>query len=91
MVLNVILKEDPNFDTIRPVGAVHDAQYYEIRNDMIDHWAPRIKANFDDPTRLKRWFGYEPPVAITGDCKIGNHWGDAKDWSSGEPLPFTPR
>lgn len=91
MVLVKIAQKDPNFETIRPVGAVHDAQYYEIRNDMLEYWPTEIKKNFDDPTRLRKWFGYEPPVAITGDCKIGTHWGDAKDWELGQPLPFTPR
>lgn len=86
-----IEKEDPNFETIRPVGMVHDAQYYEIRNDKIDYWAPIIKHIFDDPTRLKSWFDYTPPLPITGDCKLGNHWGDAKDWSPGEDLHYEPR
>jgi uracil-DNA glycosylase family 4 len=87
----IIMKEDPNFETIRPVGSVHDAQYYEIRNDKVNYWAPIIKKNFDDPTRLKEWFDYVPPLPITGDCKIGNHWGDAKDWDIGQPFPHEMR
>jgi len=87
----IIMKEDPNLETIRPVGSVHDAQYYEIRNDKVNYWAPIIKKNFDDPTRLKEWFDYTPPLLITGDCKIGNHWGDAKDWDIGQPLPYEMR
>lgn len=90
-MFHIIEKEDPNFETIKPVGSVHDAQYYEIRNDKIDYWAPKIKQVFDDPTRLKEWFDYVPPLPITGDCKIGNHWGDAKDWNIGEPFPHKMR
>jgi DNA polymerase-1 len=88
---HTIKEEDPNFETIRPVGTVHDAQYYEIRNDMVSYWAPKIKANFDDATRLKDWFDYTPPLPITGDCKIGNHWGDAKDWEPGQDFPHEMR
>jgi DNA polymerase-1 len=88
---HTIKKEDPDFETIRPVGTVHDAQYYEIRNDKIDYWAPKIKANFDDASRLKTWFDYVPPLLIPGDCKIGNHWGDAKDWEPGLPIPHEMR
>ena len=91
IVLNRILKEDPNFETIRPVGAVHDAQYYEIRNDKIEHWAKIIKDEVDNSDRLRKWFGYTAPVQFLGDCKIGNHWGDAKDWVPGEPLPYERR
>lgn len=90
-MFSIIEKEDPNFTTIRPVGTVHDAQYYEIRNDKVDYWAPKIKQVFDDPTRLQKWFGYTPPLPITGDIKIGNHWGDAKEWNIGEPLPYEMR
>ncbi len=91
IVLNHILPKDPNFETIRPVGMVHDAQYYEIRNDMIDFWVPLIKSQVDDVTRLKKWFGYKFPIPMIGDCKIGNHWGDAQEWEHGTPLPYTPR
>ena len=90
-VFNRIMKEDPNFETIRPVGTVHDAQYYEIRNDKIDYWANIVKTIFDDPTRLKEWFDYTPPLPITGDMKLGNHWGDAEDWDLGKPYPHKPR
>lgn len=92
MILERCPKIDPNWrDSLKPIGSVHDAQYYLIRNDMIEFWVPKIKECFDDPSRLQRWFDYTPPLPITGDCKIGTHWGDAKDWLIGEPLPFTPR
>jgi DNA polymerase-1 len=92
MVLNKAPAIDPNWrDTLRPVGAVHDAQYWEIRNDMLDFWAPKIKENFDDQTRLQKWFGYRLPIQMIGDIKIGNHWGDAHDWDIGQPLPFEMR
>jgi DNA polymerase-1 len=91
MYFKHILPKDPDFKTIRPVGSVHDAIYYEIRNDKIDYWAPIIKATFDDATRLKDWFNYEPPLPITGDIKLGNHWGNAKEWNIGEPYPHEMR
>lgn len=86
-----ILPKDPDFRTIRPVGSVHDAIYYEVRNDKVDYWAPIIKKTFDDASRLKEWFDYTPPLLIPGDLKIGNHWGDAKEWNIGEPLPYKMR
>jgi len=90
-VYHRIMEEDPKLETIKPVGTVHDAQYYEIRNDKIDYWAPIIKNIFDNPKRLETWFNYVPPLPITGDCKIGNHWGDAKPWEPGQPLPHQIR
>ena len=92
MILERAPAIDPNWrESLKPVGSVHDAQYYYIRNDKIEFWATKIKECFDDPGRLQRWFNYTPSLPITGDCKIGNHWGDAKDWSPGESLPYTPR
>jgi DNA polymerase-1 len=91
MVLDHILPEDPKLETIKPVGSVHDAQYYMIRNDKLDYWPHKLKEVFDDPSRLLKWFGYTPTIPITGDCKIGTHWGSAKDWLPGEEFPFTPR
>lgn len=90
-MFSIIEREDPEFTTIRPVGTVHDAQYYEIRNDKLEYWATKIKRVFDDASRLDKWFGYTPPLAITGDCKIGNHWGDAKDWEIGQPVELEER
>lgn len=92
LVFNKIMPIDPNFETIRPVGMVHDAQYLEIRNDKFDFWAPIIKENFDNSKeRLKKWFGFDLPVAIPGDMKIGNYWGEAEDWKIGEPYPHQMR
>lgn len=92
MILERAPRIDPNWrESLKPVGSVHDAQYYLIRNDKIEFWAKEIKECFDDPSRMQRWFGYTPPLEITGDLKIGTHWGDAKDWEIGQPLPFTPR
>jgi DNA polymerase-1 len=92
MVLERAPAIDPNWrESLKPVGSVHDAQYYLIRNDMLDFWPTKIKECFDDPGRLQRWFNYTPSLPITGDCKIGTHWGDAKDWNIGEEMPFTPR
>lgn len=92
IIRNLLPEYDPNWrEYIKPVGAVHDAQYYEIRNDKLVEIATKIKEWFDDQTRLKKWFGYEIPVQILGDCKIGNHWGDAKEWEPGQPIPYEMR
>ena len=92
MILYKASKLDANWkETLQPVGAVHDAQYWLIRNDMVQFWGKAIKENFDNPDRLKKWFGYELPLPVPGDCKVGNHWGDAKDWKPGESLPFEQR
>ena len=92
MILERAPAIDPNWrESLKPVGSVHDAQYYYIRNDKLEFWATHIKQCFDDPNRLQRWFGYTPSLPITGDCKIGTHWGDAKDWTIGDKLPFNPR
>lgn len=92
MILERAPKIDPNWrESLKPVGSVHDAQYYLIRNDKILFWATKIKECFDDPGRIDRWFGYVPPLEIIGDLKIGTHWGDAKDWELDKELPFIPR
>lgn len=92
LILYILPKYDPNWkEYLRPVGAVHDAQYWEIRNDKLLEIAPILQEAMSDMSRLKRWFGYELPVPMRGDIKVGTHWGDAKEWEPGQPLPFEQR
>lgn len=92
LILNILPQYDPNWkEYARPVGAVHDAQYWEIRNDKVRELDPIIRGAMSDMSRLRRWFGYELPVPMRGDVKVGNHWGDAKEWDGQGPLPFEQR
>lgn len=92
LIMNILPSKYPNWrEFIKPVGAVHDAQYWEIKNEYLLEIAQIIKEAFDDQSRLKKWFGYELPLPMIGDIKVGNHWGDSKEWEIGTPLPFERR
>lgn len=91
-ILYKLPKIDPNWrESLKPVGMVHDSQFWLVRNDKLDFWPQVIKAQMEDTTRLKKWFNFDMPLPIISDLKIGTHYGDAKEWEIGTPLPFEPR
>ena len=85
-------KYDPDWrESLKPLGMVHDAQFFMVRNDKLDFWPAIIKAQMEDTTRLKKWFNFTMPLPVIADLKIGTHYGGAKEWQPGTPLPFEPR
>lgn len=73
-----ILHAQANPDEVRIVGTVHDSLLFEIRDDVVDLWAPRIKRTMEN-LPLKRKFGVSLTVPIKVDVKVGTHWGEGEE------------
>jgi len=61
-----------------PVGAVHDAVNFEIRNDHVHLALPIIKETMES-LPLDDMFGVTLTVPIIADIKVGKHWGGASE------------
>ena len=57
------------------VGTLHDAIFFEVREDKIDKWAPIIKETMEG-LPLRKTFGTELEVPIVADVEYGYHWGE---------------
>lgn len=82
MLLGLIILHDmmPP-DEARVTGTVHDSIIGEIREDLIDKWAPIIKHTMEN-LPMKKVFGAELSVPIVADLKIGDYWGEGVLWES---------
>lgn len=63
-----------------PVGDVHDAILFQVREDVVDKWAKIILKTMEEPSLLKK-FDVNPPVRLKAEGKIGQYWGDGKEFS----------
>lgn len=61
-----------------PVGAVHDAVNFEVRNDHVHLALPKIKEIMED-LPLSDMFDCHLTVPIVADLKVGKHWGGATE------------
>lgn len=57
------------------VGSVHDSGMFEVRDDRLDYWVPRIKEVMEN-LPLKKQFGVELTVPIKVDVKVSQHWSE---------------
>lgn len=66
----------------RVVGTLHDAIFFEVRDDAIDRTCRTIKQVMEDMSYVKKKFGTEVTVPIEVDIKYSQHWGDpeAIEW-----------
>ncbi|MFA5038020.1 MAG: DNA polymerase A family protein, partial [Candidatus Izemoplasmatales bacterium] len=58
-------------------GEVHDSILFEIRNDCIDYYVPKIVNVMRHPEMLDR-LGIDLTVPIDAEAKVGQSWGKAK-------------
>lgn len=61
-----------------PVGAVHDAVNFEVRNDHVHLALPMIKQTMEE-LPLADMFDCNLTVPIIADLKVGVHWGGATE------------
>lgn len=61
-----------------PVGAVHDAVNFEVRNDHVHKALPVIKSIMEE-LPLGDMFDCHLTVPIIADLKVGVHWGGATE------------
>jgi DNA polymerase-1 len=57
------------------VGTLHDAIFFECKEDKVDKWLSVIRDTMEN-LPLKRTFGCELSVPIVADLTHGQHWAD---------------
>lgn len=57
------------------VGTVHDSTLFEVDNDYLLEFIPKVKTMMEDPKALNEVFQFTSPVPIVVDISIGNSWG----------------
>lgn len=62
----------------RPIGTVHDAINFEIRDDDLPRALPLIKQVMERPP-IKQLFGVEIAVPIVSDIAVGRYWGTKQE------------
>jgi DNA polymerase I-like protein with 3'-5' exonuclease and polymerase domains len=61
-----------------PIGTVHDAVNWEIKNDALVYALPKIKYTMEN-LPLEKLFGLTVDVPIMADAKVGKRWGSADE------------
>ncbi|AGI12312.1 DNA polymerase [Mycobacterium phage FF47] len=61
-----------------PIGTVHDAINFEVRNDHLPMVLPTIKRVMENPP-LGPLFDFVPGIPIVADIKVGDSWGGADE------------
>jgi DNA polymerase-1 len=62
------------------VGTLHDAIFFQIREDRAAYYAPIIKEVMEN-LPLKKVFGFDPVVPIVADIDYGQQWQGTPDAS----------
>jgi DNA polymerase I-like protein with 3'-5' exonuclease and polymerase domains len=62
----------------RPILFIHDELTYEVRNDLVDKYAPIIKYHMVNPP-LKQ-FGVELNLPLGSDCMVGTSLDNMQEW-----------
>jgi DNA polymerase-1 len=77
MMLFSMVNLEPELDKRDAVmiGTLHDAIFFEVREDMVEEYVPLIKQVMEN-LPLKKTFGTELEVPITADVEYGKHWGE---------------
>lgn len=57
------------------VGTLHDAIFFEVREDCVDKYKPLIKETMEN-LPLEKTFGCELSVPIVSEVDVGTHWGE---------------
>ncbi|MGX9924149.1 DNA polymerase [Streptomyces sp. NPDC002248] len=71
-----------------PVGLVHDAINFEIRDDHLYEALPLIKSTMEDLEPARRKFGTVMDMPLIADLKVGRHWGDAHEVANAEEVLY---
>jgi DNA polymerase-1 len=62
------------------VGTLHDAIFFQVKEDAIDKWLPVIKDTMEN-LPLQRTFGFEPSIPIIADVEYAQQWTGTPDAS----------
>ena len=77
MGLIAIANELP-WETVRPIGTIHDAILILIKHGHLEEAMPRIKELMEDPPLLNT-FEIRMTVPLIVEAKVGN-WGQGKEY-----------
>lgn len=58
---------------------LHDGIYMFVPNEKVARAATDIKALLANLPYRRAW-GFDPPIPLPWDCKVGKSWGDLKEW-----------
>jgi DNA polymerase-1 len=61
----------------RIIASTHDAIAFEVREQVAEDYAFRVKDEMEDMKVLRKTFGAEITVPIEVDVTIGSHWGES--------------
>jgi len=61
-------------DEVFIVHFVHDEINFEIRNDKVNHWIPKIKHTMES--------GWNWLVPVRAKVEVGPNWGDLTEWQA---------
>jgi DNA polymerase-1 len=71
------------------ISTVHDALYWEVRNDHLRRALPIIKNTMEN-LPLEKMFGVVLDVPIKVDIKLGPYWGEARELTDKEIYDYRP-
>ena len=77
----LVYHEDLKLDRTRfdSVGTVHDSTLFEVDNDYLEEFIPKVKQILEKPKALEEIFKFESPVPMVVDITIGTNWGTGKE------------
>jgi len=62
------------------VGTLHDAIFFQVKDEVVDKWIAVIKETMEN-LPLKKTFGFEPTIPIIADVEWAQHWTGTPDAS----------
>ena len=78
MQQSMVYHEDLRLDRSKfdSVGTVHDATLFEVDNDYLMEFVPKVKAILEKPKALEEVFKFQSPVPMVVDVTVGRSWGN---------------
>jgi DNA polymerase I-like protein with 3'-5' exonuclease and polymerase domains len=67
------------------VGTLHDAIFFEVREEKVHDYIPIIREVMEN-LPLRRTFGIELSVPIVADVEVGQHWGEGETVDRDAPV-----
>lgn len=69
-MVNIAKEIKGHEDEIKMLLQIHDELIFEIKEDKVDNWLPKLKKLMEEALKIK--------VPIVVDSSIGNNWGELK-------------
>ena len=82
LMLYSMVRLHPQLDTREAfmIGTLHDAIFFQIKEDKVDKWLPVIKDTMEN-LPLQRVFGFKPSIPIISELDHDPHWQGNPDAS----------